>query len=60
MDPLSFLVLRRIASKIANGIDIVIDVWHHLTFNQTPKEMAEKFTRPGAPGYLPRKKRDEL
>jgi hypothetical protein len=58
MDPLSFVILRRIASKIANGIDKLIDLYDHLTLQPTRKEMQDWARRPGEPGYLPPKQRD--
>jgi hypothetical protein len=61
MDPLSFLILRRLASKIADWIDKLFDLWALITFRARPKELAERMNQqqPGAPGYLPRKERDE-
>ena len=60
MDPLSFVILRRIASKISDWIDKLIDLHDHLTFRLTRKEQQDMWRRPGEPGYLPRKQRDEL
>jgi hypothetical protein len=60
MDPLSFLILRRIAAKIADWIDKLIDLWALITLNPAPREMEERMSQkqPGAPGYLPGKERD--
>ena len=60
MDPLSFLIVRRIASKIANGIDRLIDFWDRVTLQPTRDEMLDFAKRPGDPGYLPRKDRDAV
>jgi hypothetical protein len=60
MDPLSFVILRRIASKIADCIDKLIDLYDHLTFSLTRKERLDMWRPPGEPGYLPRKKPGEL
>jgi hypothetical protein len=59
MDPLSFLILRRITSKIADWIDKLIDLYDYLTFHLTRKEWQDVWRRPGDPGYLPPKTRDE-
>jgi hypothetical protein len=59
MDPLSFLILRRISSKIADWIDKLIDLYDHLTFHLTRKEWQDAWLRPGEPGYLPPKTRNE-
>jgi len=58
MDPLSFVILRRISSKIANGIDRLIDLWDRLTLRPTRDELLDCGKRPGEPGYLPRKERE--
>lgn len=62
MDPLSFVILRRIAAKIADGIDKLLELHARLTLQWTPKELNEQMNRkePGAPGYLPRKDRDAV
>jgi hypothetical protein len=58
MDPLSFVIVRRIASKIADWIDKLIDLYDHLTFSLTRKEQQDRLRRPGEPGYLPPKERE--
>jgi hypothetical protein len=59
MDPLSFVIFRRIASKIADGIDRLIDLWDRWTFQRTRDEELDYWRRPGEPSYLPRKEGDD-
>jgi hypothetical protein len=57
MDPLSFLMFRRFCTKIADGIDWLLDFWAWYDGRLTRKDYEEMAARPGAPGYLPRKSR---
>jgi hypothetical protein len=50
--------LRRICSKIADGIDFLLDFWAWYDGRLTRKDYEEMAARPGAPGYLPPKSRE--
>ena len=60
MDPLSFVILRRIGTKIADAITFLLDFSSWLDGKPTNKDYERMFAKPGEPGYLPPKKNESF